>query len=100
MSSGVSAPELTSQLGEADAMRPRPLLARLDLELDALTAGQAVEVDNVVQTAAVEEVVPTVLRRDEPETPVLDQLLDRALGHRMLPLLETNQDRRVAYSRR
>src|SRR5438034_3569277 len=68
--------------GELDAVRPRSLLAWLDLETDALPAGQRVVVDARVQTSPVEEVLLPVFGGDEAESTVGDQLLDGPCRHR------------------
>src|SRR5438045_427915 len=78
--------------GELDAVRPRSLLAWLDLETDSLPAGQRVEVDARVQTSPVEEVLLPVFGCDEAEATVGDQLLDGPCRHRQSPLLESNRE--------
>src|SRR5690348_12330590 len=72
-------------LRELDPVRPRPFLARLDLERNSLAAGERVEVDARVETGAVEEVLLAVLRRDEAEPTVGDELLDGPCRHRRNP---------------
>src|SRR5207249_9378139 len=56
-------------------------LARLDLEAHTLTARERVEVHARVQTGPVEEVLPTVLSRDEAEPSIGYKLLDGACRH-------------------
>src|SRR5438105_15613231 len=71
--------------GRLHAVGARTLLARLDLERDALATVERVEVQAAVEACAMEEVLPSVLRGDEPEAPVLDELLDGACRHRRTP---------------
>src|SRR5439155_26813381 len=52
-----------------------------DLEAHALAAGERVEVHARVQTGPVEEVLPTVLSRDEAEPTTGYKLLDGACRH-------------------
>lgn len=91
---GVAAtPTLCSaQLRQLDAVCPRAFLAGLDLEVDALPTGERVEVHARVKSCAVEEVLPPILRGDETEAAVGNQLLDGASRHlpSLLPLLERN----------
>src|SRR6187401_2717941 len=61
--------------------RTRTLGALLDLELDRLTAGEAIEVERELEAVAVEEVVLAVLSGDEPEAAVGDDLLDATGSH-------------------
>src|SRR3954453_6733604 len=64
-----------------NSVRARTLGALLDLELDLLTADEAVEVQRVVEGAAVEEVFLRILGGDEAEAAVGDDLLDGTGGH-------------------
>ena len=57
-------------LSAANAVGARPLLARLDLELDPLASVQAVEVERLVQTRTVEEVLDPVFGGNEAEAAV------------------------------
>ena len=58
-----------------------PLGALLDLELDLLTADEAIEVKRGVEAAAMEEVFLRILSGDEAEAAVGDDLLDGSGGH-------------------
>jgi hypothetical protein len=68
-------------LGGVNAVRARALRALLDLELDLLSAGQAVEVERGVEAAAMEEVLLRIVRGDEAEAAIGDDLLDGTGGH-------------------
>jgi hypothetical protein len=68
-------------VGAAYSVGSRAFLARLDLELDALAAVQAVKVEGRVQTGAVEEILGPVLGRDEAEAAIRDELLYGPSGH-------------------
>src|SRR5438046_2875605 len=76
-------------LGELDPVRPRTLLACLDFKADVLATGERVEVHARVKTGSVEEILFSVLSRDESEPAVLDQLFDSPCRHRKSPLLES-----------
>ena len=58
-----------------------PLGALLDLELDLLTADEAIEVKRGVEAAAMEEIFLRILCGDEAEAAVGDDLLDGSGGH-------------------
>src|ERR1700693_1828040 len=73
------------QLRELDSVRARALLARLDLEAHPLAPRQRVEVHGRIEASPVEEILPPVLGRDEPESAVGDQLLDGACRHLPTP---------------
>src|SRR4051794_39246888 len=70
-----------SELSGSDPGSARTLGARLDLELDALTPGEAVEVQGGVEGAAMEEVFLRILGDDEAEAAIGDDLLDGTGGH-------------------
>src|ERR1051326_2709816 len=76
------------ELGDANAVRARTLRAGLDLERHPLTAGECIEVQRRIDSAAVEEVLLAIFGLDEAETAVGDDLLDGPLGH--LTLLFSN----------
>src|SRR5438874_2336392 len=82
-------PQQKISSSEPDAIRARSFLARLDLEVDALATRQRIEVDARVQAASVEEVLLSILGRDEAEATVGDQLLDGPSRHPPTPLLES-----------
>src|SRR2546430_6873783 len=67
----------------------KTLLACLDFKADMLATGERVEVHARVKTGSVEEILFSVLSRDESKPAVLDQLLDRPCRHRKSPLLES-----------
>ena len=62
-------------------MRPRALLARLDVELDPLASLEAVEVQLSVEPRPVEEVLDAILGRDEAEPAVRNHSLDCSERH-------------------
>src|SRR5690348_16955482 len=68
-------------LGELDPVRAGALLARLDLEADALAAGERVEVHARVETGPVEEILLSIFGRDEAEPAIGDQLLNGPCRH-------------------
>jgi hypothetical protein len=72
--------------GGANPVRSRALGALLDLELDALAAGEAVEVEGRVEAVAVEEVLLRTIVSDEAESAVCDDALDGTGGHDDLPI--------------
>ena len=59
----------------------RALGALLDIELDALSADQTVEVERGVEPAAMEEVLLRILGGDEAEAAIGNDLLDGSGGH-------------------
>ena len=67
--------------GRPDARGPGAALARLYVELDTLSPLQRVEVQRTVKAGAVKEVFDSVLRCDEPEATVGNELLDGSLRH-------------------
>src|SRR6266545_5540688 len=69
------------RLGAAHVDRAGALRICFDLELDALAADEAVEVDRGVEAAAMEEVFLLVLRSDEAEAAIGYDLLDGSGGH-------------------
>src|SRR3989442_448230 len=68
-------------LGRPDAVRPRALLALLDVEADCLATAQAVEVERRIHATLMEEVLLTIVGGDEPKSAVGNDLLDGALWH-------------------
>src|SRR2546426_11192443 len=68
-------------LGRPDAVRPRALLALLDVEADGLATTQTVEVERRIHATLMEEVLLTIVCGDEPEATVGNDLLDGALWH-------------------
>jgi hypothetical protein len=68
-------------LGGAHVIGARTLGALLDVELDALAALKAVEVEGRVESAAMEEVFLLILGGDEAEAAIGDDLLDGTGGH-------------------
>src|SRR4029450_3440901 len=66
--------------GGLNVLRAVALGARLDLELDLLAAGEAVEVHGRGEAVAVEEVVLPVLGGNEGESAIGDELLDGSGG--------------------
>src|SRR4026207_1337642 len=64
-----------------DARCARTLRALLDLELDLLTADEAVEVEGGVESATMEEVFLRILGGDEAKAATGDDLLDGTGGH-------------------
>ena len=71
-------------LRSLDARCARALGALLDVEVDLLTAGQAVEVELHVERATMEEVFLAILGGDKAKSAVGDDLLDCSGGHRDL----------------
>ncbi len=69
------------ELGGAHVIGARALGALLDVELDALAADQAVEVERRIEAAAMEEVFLLILGGDEAEAAIGDDLLDSTGGH-------------------
>jgi hypothetical protein len=69
------------RLGGSHPRRAGALWARLDLEFDAFTADEAVEVDRGVEAAAMEEVFLRIFGADEAEAAFGDDLLDGTGGH-------------------
>jgi len=59
----------------------RALGALLDVELDLLTAGQAVEIEGHVERAAMEEILLAILGGDKAKSAVGNDLLDCSGGH-------------------
>lgn len=59
-----------AQLRELDSVGPGTFLAGLDLEFDALPAGERIEVDARVKSRPVEEILPAILRGDEPKATI------------------------------
>src|SRR5437762_9382118 len=86
-------PLSNSDLSQLDAVGSRALLARLDLEAHALATGERVEVHARVQTGPVEEVLPTVLSRDEAEPSIGYKLLDGACRHLELLFSKVRHER-------
>src|SRR2546427_1925641 len=80
-------------LGELDPVGAGSFLARLDLEADTLATRERVEVHARVKAGPVEEVLLTILSRDETESPVLDQFLDCACRHRTLLFSKASRER-------
>jgi hypothetical protein len=74
-----------SILGGANPVGTRALGALLDLELDALAAGETVELERRLEAVAMEEVLLRVLGLDEAESTVGDDALDGTGGHDDLP---------------
>src|SRR5437762_2190825 len=68
-------------LGGPDAVRPRSLLALLDVEADGLATAQTVEVERRIDATLMEEILLTIVGGDEPESTVGNDLLDGALWH-------------------
>lgn len=68
-------------LGGANPVRSRALGTLLDLELDTLTAGKAVEIERCLKAVPMEEVFLVVLGSDEAESSIGDDTLDRSSGH-------------------
>src|SRR5256712_10867938 len=79
-------------LGRRDAVRPRALLALLDVEADGLATTQTVEVERRIYATLMEEVLLPIVGGDKPESAVGNDLLDGALWH--LP----NSSSRTPYS--
>ena len=77
----VRARRARSELGGAHVIGARALGALLDVELDALAADQAVEVERRIEAAAMEEVFLLILGGDEAEAAIGDDLLDSTGGH-------------------
>jgi hypothetical protein len=70
-----------SYLGESNLLGLRALGALTDLELDLLTAGEAIEIRGALQLVAMEEVFLAIFRGDETEATIRDELLDGTGGH-------------------
>src|SRR5439155_4345328 len=68
-------------LGGPDAVRPRALLALLDVEADGLATAQAVEVEGRIDATLMEEILLTIVGGNEPKSAVGNDLLDGALWH-------------------
>src|SRR6476661_5460885 len=68
-------------LGGSDLIRARALRARLDLELNSLSADEPIEVERGIEPSAMEEVFLLILGGDEAEPAVCDNLLDGTGGH-------------------
>ena len=68
-------------LGRANVLGARTLGALGDLELDLLTANEAVEIERGVEPAAMEEVFLRILGGDEAEAAIGNDLLDGTGGH-------------------
>src|SRR2546422_8526879 len=77
------APSLVAELalGRPDAVRPRALLALLDVEADGLATTQTVEVERRIHATLMEEVLLAIVGSDKPESAVGNDLLDGALWH-------------------
>jgi hypothetical protein len=67
-------------LPAVDANRSRSLGALLDVEVDGLAADKAVEVERGVERATMEEVLLRIVRGDEAEAAIGDDLLDSSAG--------------------
>src|SRR5262249_41161069 len=80
-------------LRDPHAVGARALRALLDVERDALAAGQRIEVQRRIHAGPVEEVLLPVLGSDDAEPAVRHDLLDRPLGHQKTPLLELLPER-------
>jgi len=72
---------VSDRLGAADVRGARALGALLDVELDSLAAGEAVEIERGVESAAMEEVFLLILGADKAEAAIGDDLLDGTGGH-------------------
>src|SRR5437773_5695406 len=68
-------------LGGPDAVRPRALLALLDVEADGLATAQTVEVERRIDATLMEEILLTIVGGNEPKSAVGNDLLDGALWH-------------------
>src|SRR2546422_6285750 len=77
------APSLVAELalGRPHAVRPRALLALLDVEADGLATTQAVEVERRIDATLMEEILLTIVGGNEPKSAVGNDLLDGALWH-------------------
>src|SRR5438128_7642815 len=69
------------RLGGANVIRPRSLLALLDVEADGLATAQAVEVQGGVNTTLMEEVLLAIIGGDEPKSAVGHDFLYGAFWH-------------------
>src|SRR5207237_6588954 len=65
----------------------------LDAEAAPLATRERVEVHARVKTGSVEEVLLSILSRDETESPVLDQFLDCPCRHRTLLFSKASRER-------
>jgi len=70
-------------LSGAHPGRSWPLVALLNIERHSVAASESFEVERAVEARPVEEVLPTVLGRDEPEPSVRLHLLDGAARHHL-----------------
>ena len=66
-----------------DASGSRSSLTRFNIELDALSALQGLEVQRAVQGRAIEEVLDSVFGGDKPEAPIGNKLLDGSYRHEL-----------------
>src|SRR4029077_2309541 len=69
------------RLGGADVIRPRSLLALLDVEADGLATTQAVEVQRGVHATLMEEIFLAIIGGDEPKSAVGHDFLYCAFWH-------------------
>jgi len=74
-------------------VRPRTLLALLDVEAHGLATAQAVEVERGVDATLVEEVLLTIVGGDEPKSAVGNDFLYGAFWHSRSPPLEHRMER-------
>ena len=79
---GYATPDRVRLSGRPDARGPGASLTRLYVERDTLSPLQRVEVQRTVQAGAMKEVFDSVLRCDEPEATVGNELLYGSLRHR------------------
>src|SRR3954452_3000701 len=70
-----------SRLDGVNSARARALRALLDVELDLLSAFEAVKVKRGIERVTVEEVILRIVRGDEAEAAIGNDLLDGAGGH-------------------
>src|SRR5215210_1470842 len=92
---------LRGRLGLRNVLRAGPLGALLDLEGDLLSADKAVEVQRGIQAVAVKEVFLLVIRCDEAESAIGNDLLDGTGGHIDLHVFSNERtDGRAVSSRR
>jgi hypothetical protein len=88
-------------LGRANVLGARTLGALGNLELDLLTADEAVKIERGVEPAAVEEIFLRILGGDEAEAAIGNDLLDGTGGHNGPPSLpERGNEERTVRSRR
>src|SRR2546421_5067627 len=71
--------------GGAHLAGSRPLVATLDVEADALTSAQPVELERAVEAAAMEEVFLSIIGGDEAKAAIAHDLLDATGQHVVSP---------------